>query len=184
MNIRQLINLREDLGAPGIASLGLLAAGLLFLVFTLKPLEARNAQLQSQLAALPKSGPSSDPSAKLSNFYAFFDKQEDATDWLAKLDAMAKSAGVEMSSGRYQMQDTGTPLARYELTLPLAGSYPQIRAFLEAALAQIPVLSVDQLSFRRKNASETQVQADVRLSLYMVQASRSAPAVARNEVTR
>ena len=38
---------------------------------------------------------------------------------------------------------------RYEIVLPVAGSYAQIRDFLKRALAEIPVLSVDQLTLKR-----------------------------------
>ena len=179
MDMKRVLKLRDDLGAPGMAALGLLAAGLLFLFAGVKPLEHRKAELETSLASLPAAGAAAlDPAAKLSNFYAFFDKSEDASDWLAKLDTLAKGSGVELASGRYQLQDTGTPLARYELTLPLSGSYPQIRAFLDKALAQIPVLSLDQLSLHRKSAADPVVQADVKLSLYLMKPPGKAAPVA------
>jgi len=59
-------------------------------------------------------------------------------------------------------------MERYEITLPLAGSYAQIRTFLENALIEIPVMSLDQVAFRRERASELQVQAEVRVTLHLV----------------
>jgi hypothetical protein len=167
----RLQTLRNSLGASGLAALALLAAGLLFLVFVLNPLEARNADLSARMTGNSPNGLSFQPNAagaQLEDFYAFFDNNEDTTDSLAKLHAIAKSVGVEMRTAEYRMRSTGTRLTRYELALPLAGSYSQVRAFLANALQEIPTLSLDQLSLRRERANDGLVQADVRLSLYLV----------------
>ena len=62
----------------------------------------------------------------------------------------------------------GVAYDRYEIALPLAGDYAQIRAFLENALLEVPVLSLDQLSFRRKRSNDLAVETDARLSLHIL----------------
>ena len=58
---------------------------------------------------------------------------------------------------------------RYEIVLPVAGSYGQIRDFLKRALAEIPVMSVDQLTLKREGKQPTlALQAEMRLTLHMV----------------
>ena len=52
--------------------------------------------------------------------------------------------------------------------MPLAGSYTQMREFLKRALAEIPVLSLDQISLKRENRRDGTVQAELRLTLHMV----------------
>jgi len=52
--------------------------------------------------------------------------------------------------------------------LPVSGSYTQIRSFLEGALAEIPVLSLDQASFRRKGTNETRIEAEIVLTFHLL----------------
>ena len=54
----------------------------------------------------------------------------------------------------------------YRITLPLRGSYAQLRAFLDSVLREMPIASVDALRFERKRAGDTQLDAQVHLSLY------------------
>lgn len=168
--------LRDELGVTGLVSIGLVGLALLFLHMTVGPLEQRSDDLRREVARSEALAASPDrsaalavtPAARLAAFYDFFNTEEQATDWLAKLDAIAKGVGVSLASADYRMQKTGTRIERYEITLPLSGSYAQIRAFLENALIQVPVLSLDHVRFRRERASDMVVQAEVRLTLHLV----------------
>lgn len=167
---------RRDLGVVGLASLVLLAAAVLFLQLVLKPLEERGQLLENRLAssewlaAKPGAGRDRTPgaAAKLAAFYQFFETGDAATDWLARLNAIAAASGIQLRSADYRMHKTGTRIERYEVVLPLSGSYPQIRAFLRKVLAEIPVLSLDQVSIKKERAQNGAVQADVRVTLHLV----------------
>jgi len=50
----------------------------------------------------------------------------------------------------------------------VSGSYGQIRDFLKRARAEIPVMSVDQLSLKRDERRSGAIQAEMRLTLHMV----------------
>ena len=41
---------------------------------------------------------------------------------------------------------------RYEIVLPVTGSYGQIRDFLKRARAEIPVMSIDQVTLRKEES--------------------------------
>ena len=60
-------------------------------------------------------------------------------------------------------------MLRYEITLPLTGSYSQIRSFLKNALAEIPVLSLDQVNLKKDRPGDGPVNADVRMTLHLLQ---------------
>ena len=45
---------------------------------------------------------------------------------------------------------------------------PQIREFLRRSLAEIPVLSLDQVTLKRENRNDGTVHAELRLTLHMV----------------
>jgi uncharacterized small protein (DUF1192 family) len=166
----------RKIGMLGVAGLALLAAAAALQTYGVKPLEEKSALLQSRLARQAAQNRVSDarlardaaPAAKLAAFYRFFRTENKTTDWLARLDAIARASGVELSAADYKMEKTDSHLSRYEIALPLSGSYAHIRIFLEKALEQIPVLSLDQISFRRKNAAESTVQAEARMTLHLV----------------
>jgi hypothetical protein len=165
----------RELGALGMAALALIALGVALHVYGVKPLEAKHEQVQARLARLEAQERASDerllrdaaPAARLAAFYRFFDRRETATALLEKLNALAAAAGIELRTAEYRLQHTGSRIERYEITLPLWGSYAGIRSFVERALEEIPVLSLDQISFRRKQASESAVQAEARLTLHL-----------------
>jgi hypothetical protein len=51
----------------------------------------------------------------------------------------------------------------------VSGSYAEVRAFLENALDQVPVLVLDHVSMRRKRIADPQVEAEVRFTLFLRQ---------------
>jgi hypothetical protein len=63
---------------------------------------------------------------------------------------------------------TESRIERYEITLPVTGSYRQVRLFLQRAMHEIPVLSLDQVSFKRSSTGKNLVDAQLRLTLHMV----------------
>jgi hypothetical protein len=166
----------SELGATGWAALGLFACAALFLVTVLRPLEARDQRLGSELARIARSaaaadpggGPASAAAAKLEDFHRFLDTGHDPTWWLAKLYDIGKTLGLELGSADYRLHRAGARIERYEITLPLSGGYAQIRAFLKNALIEIPVLSLDRLSIRRERASDGHARAEVRFTLHLL----------------
>jgi len=162
--IRRLLGLRHELGAVGTAALILLAAAGVFFLMVLQPMKDERARLEgavSKSAARPGQ-------QNLSAFYGFLEaKDETTTDTLAKLHAIGTATGVAMQSGNYRTQQAAGRLERYELQLPVSGSYAQIRDFLNRALAEIPALSLDQMMLRRDGRNDA-VQADLRLTLHKV----------------
>jgi len=163
MNLNRI---RESLGMSGIAGIFLLACGIFFAHAVVNPLETRAARLQDK--ASRKAPDAAVPGAeKVAEVYAYLEKDEDATDWLAKLHAIGTATGVQLQSASYRTQKTDAKIVRYEIALPVAGSYGQIRDFLKRSLAEIPILSVDQLTLKREGKNNV-VTAEMRLTLHMV----------------
>lgn len=176
MNAMTLLrNLRHELGMLGMVSIGMVTASILFLVLVLKPLEARNRALTEQVASGSQIARSqaeqvtaSTPAAKVAAFHEFLKSGKQTTDWLERLHAAAQRAGVELHSAEYRMQPTGTRIERYEIRLPLRARYAQIRAFVDSALTEIPMLSLDDIKFKRERAADSVVEAELRLTLHLV----------------
>ena len=166
----QIYRLRDELGTTGIAALVLFIAAGCFMTFVLQPMKAHNRVLEAQAGISRDLATVSGVNAaeKVESVYEYLEKPEATTDWLAKLYAIGKATGVELQSANYKTQSAGGRLQRYEIVLPLTGSYAQMRDFLKRSLAEIPVLSLDQIVLKRENRREGQVQAELRLTLHMV----------------
>jgi len=172
----RLIALGRDLGAMGQAGLGLLGVTVLFVAFVLGPLQARDRALRDSLeraqrAAAPAAAQA--PSlGKLDSLYGYLQKSEGPTDWLAKLYGISVATGVQLESATYRSPEdkdiSSKKIQRYEIVLPVQGSYPQLREFMRRALAEIPVLSLDQVSLKRESRNAGAVQAELRMTLHMV----------------
>jgi hypothetical protein len=169
--------LRAELGAAGVAGLALHGAALAFLALVLQPLEERAARLERRLEQLAPRAPAprpgvlragAAPEAQLAAFYAFLERGREPPEWLARLHDLARRAGLQLPAAEYRLHGTGTPLERYEIALPVRGTYAELRAFLESALAEIPVLSLDNVSFTRERADQARVRAELRLTLHLV----------------
>jgi Tfp pilus assembly protein PilO len=167
---QQLLRMPRELGPAGLAGLALIGLAALLAFLVLEPLKADNASLEARVARAGRAAAARPDSAahKVAEVYRYLEKKEQATDWLAKLHGIGAATGVQVKSASYRSQSTGGRIVRYELTLPLAGSYPQIREFLQRALAEIPVMSVDQVTLRRESRNQAEVQAELRLTLHMV----------------
>ena len=163
-SLQRFRHLGQELGALGTAALVMLAAAGVFLLLILQPMKDERARLESAVSRnVSKPG-----QQNLSAFYGFLEsKDETTTDALAKLHAIGTATGVAMQSGNYRTQQAAGRLERYELQLPVSGSYAQIRDFLNRALAEIPALSLDQMTLRRDGRNDA-VQADLRLTLHKV----------------
>jgi hypothetical protein len=158
----------DHVGLAGVGAIALLALALAFSNLVLRPLEARGALLQDRLSrSAPSAARAGDArgAEKVAAVYEYLRKDEDATDWLAKLHGIAAATGVQLKSASYRAQKTESRVERYEIVLPVAGSYGQVRDFLKRALDEIAVLSLDAISIKRQEGA---VQAEMRLTLHMV----------------
>lgn len=166
----RLYRVRDELGSTGLAAIVLFVAAGAFMTFVLQPMKAQNRTLEAQAGISRDLATVSGVNAaeKVESVYEYLEKPEATTDWLAKLYAIGKATGVELQSANYKTQNAGGRLQRYEIVLPLTGSYAQMRDFLKRSLAEIPVLSLDQIVLKRENRREGQVQAELRLTLHMV----------------
>jgi Tfp pilus assembly protein PilO len=157
------VKLRLRLSALEKAAFAVLATALAFSFLVVRPLEERSRLLLSRIQ--PEAAGNSD--AKVAALYRYLRKEESPTDWLAKLYGIGRATGLDLQSATYTTQSSGR-IERYEIVMPVAGSYQQLRDFLKRATAEIPVLSVDQMTLKRESRKDGALQAELRLTLHMV----------------
>lgn len=147
-----------------LASLVFIAATGVFTVLVVWPLDEQAKQpIEIQRPAPLMSQPSA-----LEGFYAELRRGETTDAWLAKLYAAALASGVELRAAQYRLAESRHRIERYEIVVPVTGTYAQVRRFLNLAVVEIPVLSVDRASFRRKTVNEGRIEADIVLTLHLV----------------
>lgn len=171
-----LQNSLSALGWPGVVGLGLLAfCGVVYLS-AIVPAQHRLADMKAQTLSLrallaknnatQKETPT--PEVQLNRFYQFFPAHTATPDLLEKLYAAAESSNIVLEQGDYRLASTkGDKIAHYQVTLPVKGSYPQIRKFIGRILADLPASSLDEVSFQRQKIGDMQVESQIKLTLYL-----------------
>ena len=56
---------------------------------------------------------------------------------------------------------------RFQMVLPVKGEYRQIRRFLAALPAEIPIIALEDVQFSRQNVGDSTVEARIRMALYL-----------------
>ena len=171
-----LQNSLSALGWPGVVGLGLLAFCAVVYMSAILPAQHRlaemKAQTQSLRALLAKNTAAQKevvtPEVQLNRFYQFFPAHTATPDLLEKLYAAAEAASIVLEQGDYRLAaGKGDKVAHYQVTLPVKGSYPQIRKFIGRILADLPASSLDEVSFQRQKIGDMQVESQIKLTLYL-----------------
>lgn len=163
-----------SLGGTGVLGVGVLVFCGAFYVSTLQPAEQHLSEVHAQLARQGRQRPpvlDEDPAYSreaLGSFYAFFPPSEHLSDQIRKIYAVAEKQSFQLEQGEYRAsRDNTGRLLRYQISLPIRGNYTQVRKFLAGVLADVPYLSVESIQFERHRASETTVDAKVKLVMYL-----------------
>ena len=158
------------LGSAGVLGIGVLLACAGFYVQALAPLEeqvaAEQLALQRLQARTPYQPVSGGREQDLQRFYSLFPSAAQLGEEVERVHRYARKSGLELAQGEYRLERRPEGLWAYRVTLPVRGSYAQLRSFLSALLAGMPIASLDALRFERKRALDTQLEAQVRLTLH------------------
>jgi Tfp pilus assembly protein PilO len=85
---------------------------------------------------------------------------------LRELSEIAAELGLAAGSATYAPQDVrDAPLVRYQITMPLKGSYEQLVSFLGKLERSKQFLIVDQLSLRERGGEDASGQAELSVVL-------------------
>jgi hypothetical protein len=165
----------ERLGRAGVVGIALGAFAAAFHFSAVAPLAAERADLRAAAGDLDRrlqsgggAAGKETPAEQLAAFYAFFPSPQSSPDWLGKINAAARAKGLVLRSGEYKLErGADHKLARYQITLPVVGSYAQIRGFVGQVLAEVPAAALEEITLRRESVSSPTVEARIRLTLYL-----------------
>ena len=175
--------IKNELGWQGISGIVLLLAGLAFSDAVLTSAEERAVQMRSQAESQTQRSALGSargkemqrdalnpPAVMLENFYHFFTTDQEITDQLATIYNLAQNNGLELQQGDYKVvRNKDERMTQYQISLPVVGSYNQVRHFAAQVLDKIAIISLDQIKFERKQAYNGAVEAQIMFTLYMVQ---------------
>ena len=123
------------------------------------------ARLQAERSGAPRPLTSGE---QLARFYENFPKGSTVPDWLGKLNAIAVKQGLSLDVGNYSLvRNQSSRLDRFRITLPIKGTYPQVRKFIATALATAPALALESVSFKRDKVGDDRVEASVDFLLFL-----------------
>lgn len=168
----------QQLGAPGVIGLLLGASALALSAFTLWPTHQRSTELQQRLSRqlaereaerTHQAETARDPPQnRLAQFYLAFPEQKALPEWLEKIYALAGDQSLTLEQAQYKLvPEASGRLARYEISLPVSGAYPQLRRFIEKSLAEIPALALRDLDLKRDGIDKDTVEAALQFVLYV-----------------
>ena len=179
MQIHKLIvhEYLQGLGVPGLAGMAMLVLALSYGLVGLLPdwesLQSLSQQTREATEYLAKVEDGSVaapvvPQRQLDDFRSKLPSQPQATVAIDKIYALAAQERITLSRGEYSLGvDPKTHLARYQILLPVRGSYPQLRRFLHALLGQLPAVVLEDVELSRKNIAETDLTGRIRMTLYL-----------------
>jgi hypothetical protein len=166
--------LMKVLAWPGLAGIAALAVAVIASVLgqrwdtqaTALQLEAR----QLRAKAAPMSAAAAAPVISVQQWQAGLPPSADRQQRLA--DLLELGIRLELNAARTEHRlSTAEGLERLRVTMPVTGSYAQVRRFISAALAHDPALSLDSLKLRRASPMAAEVDAELQWSLH----GRAAP---------
>jgi Tfp pilus assembly protein PilO len=165
----------DGAGWPGAVGLSLMVFATAFYWSWLKPEETRLKALQqtidrsgrqaAALAGLPRPLATEE---KLASFYQFFPHSNGVPDQLEKIYAVAEKQALRLDQGEYRaVRDGVGRLVRYQIMLPVKGTYPQIRQFVGGVLTDIPSIALENVQFERQKIGEVAVEAKIKFVMYL-----------------
>ncbi len=171
----------HHLSREGRLGLGLMVLGLGFYLAVVQPAQLQLTQLQDdvvsqqkkiRIAAKSLQATQDPPAEQLIAYYKFFPAQTTAPLWLEKIYRAARNQGIQLEQGEYHTaREKSARLLHYQVTLPVKGSYLQLRKFLATVLTEVPIASLDNISFERQKIGDQAIEARIKLTLYLDQQS-------------
>jgi hypothetical protein len=174
MNLRQTVRRLSGRDRMAICAAAIATGALLFDLVEVRPLEAQARARREQLAELSRQAPETPPAsavaprAQLAAFHERLPASSEAGEVAHRLHAQAREAGLRLEEAEYTTQEVPAGgLMRYQILLPVSGSYPQVRRFLIEAMGEMPYVALDGIEFQREDAGSARIAARLRLTAYL-----------------
>lgn len=167
-------------GWPGVLALGLLAMLVPFYFSAIHTAQERLVAAQRDTVSVREkllqasrvvAAHQGTVDEQLIEYYRVFPNEFDSPEWLGKMSDIAGKIGLKLNEGEYKTtRDKVGRLMHFQITLPVTGTYPQIREFMASIPVEIPVMALENVQIERKTVSDSTVDAKIVFGLYLEQA--------------
>lgn len=164
-------------GVVGWMGAACMVAALLYFALELVPAARRVRTLGESQAALqlrltqqsdPQRKVEQSPAQQLASFFEDFPTDTDIPGVLANIYDVAAAHKLALEFGEYSFTPSQNGrLDQFRITLPVKGSYPQIRQFASEVLEAHPALALESLALRREKLAEDVVDGRLVLLLFL-----------------
>ena len=156
--------------------LALIAGVALVSLLPQRELQAERHRIAMRTALMPPPAQAVAPPVtandNLNLFYDTLGQKRHAEQQVRTLFALADKAGLSLSQGDYKgSYDRNARVHTYQVTLPVRGTYNNVWQFGMLSLASIPFASLDEINFKRESIGDANVEARLRLTLYLADQS-------------
>jgi len=172
----QMRRMLRRLGVVGLSGLALLLLALAIFLAGVAPMQGRVDALRKQLAARPiqqlTTPPALSPEQSLAGdldmFQQRFPTVEKLSDQLDTLFQLADQYELTIDKGEYALNERqGGALRRFEVTLPVSGTYPHIRGFVLHVLDKLPATALADVVLEREKIAEGRAKATLRFVMFV-----------------
>ncbi|MGG7603060.1 hypothetical protein [Massilia sp. BKSP1R2A-1] len=116
----------------------------------------------------PPPPPAPGADQNLAHFHGALGQRRGVERQLKEVFALADRHGLALRQGEYRSsEDRAGGFTTYQINLPVKGRYDAIWAFAFDVLRALPHASLDDVNFRRDAIREENVEARLRLTLYL-----------------
>ncbi len=167
----------KHLGMAGMAGLALAAMAIAVYAGMILPDASRLEQLTQDVAAaqqrqkIAKIKPAQDTDStagRLHTFYEFFPARQNAPEILGVMYKAARAESISLAEGEYQYTaGKAGRMGMYHVSLPVKGSYVQLRKFIVKVLNSVPSAALEQISFKRETIGSAELEANIRFTVFL-----------------
>jgi Tfp pilus assembly protein PilO len=173
--------LAKALSMWGLLGILLAVASGLFYLGSVVPAEQKLLQAQNELdntkkalvekrpeLDLPQTASTQTSAEEIAEFYKLFPAGASLPKWLRLIEESAAKQRLVLKRGDYKLtQSKQGQLQRYEIVLPLAGKYSQIRQFIADVMQKSPALALKDMQIKRENTLSPTVEARLVFVLFL-----------------
>jgi hypothetical protein len=166
--------LERWLGPAGVVGVALLVGCGAFYYAGVRPAAAERTALRAELKRMEiakplATAPGGAGEEALAGFYGTLGARQEVAAALRFIFDAAAAEGVATELGEYRVApEAGSRLVRYQIVLPVKGSYKSVRRFVVRALNEVPGLALEGLDMRRESVAADTIEARIQLALYVV----------------
>ncbi len=174
---RQTRWMNMHMGLPGMLAAGIIAGYAVFYATVILPTQQQISSTKDKIRIVEEKRERGDlkkeflqtPEGRLATFYQSLPADKNATDWIEKVFSNSEQASLNLDKGDYQtVRSKKGKLVRYQITLPVKATYPQIRSYIAMVMEDIPFMALEHVEYRREKIAEPEVEATIKLALYFV----------------